>query len=103
MKYLILILIIGAGYYHFSNMQLWTDEILVQGLAHNQDKYCSDPKILKDYNTTEEKCADIYAVSLPICAAQAENKFPGENYNSQKDFIEGGDIIITCINNALKI
>jgi hypothetical protein len=102
MKYLIWILIIGAGYYHFSKMQLWTDVTLVQGIAHNDDKYCSDPEILKNYGITKEKCMNAYALSLPVCAAQAEKKFPGEEYESQEDFVESGDDIISCINNALK-
>jgi len=102
LKYLIGILIIGAGYYHFSKMQLWTDEILVQGLAHNSGKYCSNDQMLKDYGITKKTCMSVYALSLPSCAARAEKKFPGEEYHSQKEFVESGNDIITCINNELK-
>lgn len=102
LKYLIGILIIGAGYYHFSKMQLWTDEILVQGLAHNSDKYCSNDQMLKDYGITKKICMSVYTLSLPSCAAQAEKKFPGEEYDSQKEFVESGNDIIRCINNELK-
>lgn len=83
-------------------MKMWTDEILVQGIAHNDDKYCSDPKRLKNYDITKEKCMTVYASSLPACAARAEQKFPGEEYDSQAEFVAAGDIIITCINDDLK-
>ena len=103
MKYIFLILIAFTGYtFYFGGDDIWTDEELEVLVVQKNEDLCVMSEFLEEYNITQQDCSSSFISETDACFEETKLDYPGDKFETKKQFLEAFNETLSCIAMGMK-
>lgn len=97
MKYFLFVLVVFSGYIYYERSTPWNDADLEGLVIEKNGELCVMPELLEQYNLTTTRCEELFTANMDYCLVQAEQKYPGEEFESKAQILEAFNDTLNCI------
>lgn len=97
MKYFLLFLVAAGSYIYYERSQAWNDNDLAELVMEKSEELCVMPELLEQYSISTKQCASNFTRNIDTCLVEAEQKYPGKEFESKAQILKAFNETLNCI------